>query len=181
MERITDKLRKLLALAERGCGGEAENAKRLLEAQLRRYGMTLEDLLNEGKKKRAFKYRNNEEMKIIIHVLLAVLGSKAEAFCDATYCSSAKRVDIELTDLQYAEISDMVDFYKRQFNKEKKRLMSEMFSAFINKHNLYDCDPIDEMKQRAEEQKFDRERLWRILTLSAGMEDIHYRKSISNQ
>lgn len=50
MERITDKLRKLLALAERGCGGEAENAKRLLEAQLRRYGMTLEDLLNEGKK-----------------------------------------------------------------------------------------------------------------------------------
>ena len=54
MERITDKLRKLLALAERGCGGEAENAKRLLEAQLRRYGMTLEDLLNEGKKKRAF-------------------------------------------------------------------------------------------------------------------------------
>ena len=157
MERITDKLRKLLALAERGCGGEAENAKRLLEAQLRRYGMTLEDLLNEGKKKRAFKYRNNEEMKIIIHV------------------------DIELTDLQYAEISDMVDFYKRQFNKEKKRLMSEMFSAFINKHNLYDCDPSDEMKQRAEEQEFDRERLWRILTLSAGMEDIHYRKSISNQ
>lgn len=168
MERITDKLRKLLALAERGCGGEAENAKRLLEAQLRRYGMTLEDLLNE-------------EMKIIIHVLLAVLGSKAEAFCDATYCSSAKRIDIELTDLQYAEISDMVDFYKRQFNKEKKRLMSEMFSAFINKHNLYDCDPSDEMKQRAEEQAFDRERLWRILTLSAGMEDIHYRKSISNQ
>lgn len=33
MERITDKLRKLLALAE--------NAKRLLEAQLIRYGMTL--------------------------------------------------------------------------------------------------------------------------------------------
>ena len=24
MERITDKLKKLLALAERGCGGEAE-------------------------------------------------------------------------------------------------------------------------------------------------------------
>ena len=40
MERITDKLRKLLALAERGCGGEAENAKRLLEVRLRRYGMT---------------------------------------------------------------------------------------------------------------------------------------------
>ena len=38
MERITDKLKKLLALAERGCGGEAENARRLLEEHLRKYG-----------------------------------------------------------------------------------------------------------------------------------------------
>ena len=44
MERITDKLKKLLALAERGCGGEAENARRLLEEHLRKYGMTLEDI-----------------------------------------------------------------------------------------------------------------------------------------
>lgn len=181
MERITDKLRKLLALAERGCGGEAENAKRLLETQLRRYGMTFEDLLREGKKKRAFKYRNNEEKRITAQVLVAVLGSKSEAFNEATICSSEKRIDIELTDLQYAEISDMVDFYKRQFNKEKKRLMSEILSAFISKHNLYDCDPSDEVRQRAEEQKIDRARRWRIMTLSEGMEDTHYRKSISNQ
>lgn len=181
MERITDKLRKLLALAERGFGGEAENARRLLEEQLKKYGLTLEDLLDEGKKKRAFKYRNKDEMKLICHVFLAVLGSKNEEFREATYCSSAKRIDIELTDLQFAEISDMVGFYKKQFNKEKKRLMSEMFSAFISKHNLYDCDPSDEMRERADEQKIDRERLWRILTLSAGMEDVTYRKSISNQ
>ena len=41
MERITDKLKKLLALAERGCGGEAENARRLLEEHLRKYGIRL--------------------------------------------------------------------------------------------------------------------------------------------
>ena len=39
MERITDKLKKLLALAERGCGGESENARRLLEEHLRKYGV----------------------------------------------------------------------------------------------------------------------------------------------
>lgn len=30
-ESLKDKLKKLKALAERGCGGEAENAQRLLE------------------------------------------------------------------------------------------------------------------------------------------------------
>lgn len=68
MERITDKLRKLLALAERGCGGEAENARRLLEAQLSKYGLTLEDLYENKTSRRIFKYRNKEERQIIVQV-----------------------------------------------------------------------------------------------------------------
>lgn len=55
MERITDKLKKLLALAERGCGGEAENARRLLEEHLRKYGMTLEDICENNISRRTFK------------------------------------------------------------------------------------------------------------------------------
>lgn len=55
MERITDKLKKLLALAERGCGGEAENARRLLEEHLRKYGMTLEDICENKTSRRTFK------------------------------------------------------------------------------------------------------------------------------
>ena len=58
MERITDKLKKLLALAERGCGGEAENARRLLEEHLRKYGMTLEDICENNISRRTFKYKN---------------------------------------------------------------------------------------------------------------------------
>lgn len=68
MERITDKLKKLLALAERGCGGEAENARRLLEEHLRKYGMTLEDICENKTSRRTFKYRNKEERTIIIQV-----------------------------------------------------------------------------------------------------------------
>lgn len=85
MERITDKLKKLLALAERGCGGEAENARRLLEEHLRKYGMTLEDICENNISRRTFKYRNKEERTIIIQVFLSVLGSKSEAFNGSTY------------------------------------------------------------------------------------------------
>ena len=112
MERITDKLKKLLALAERGCGGEAENARRLLEEHLRKYGMTLEDICENNISRRTFKYRNKEERTIIIQVFLSVLGSKSEAFNGSTYSASKKTIYIDLTDLEYAEISDMVAFGK---------------------------------------------------------------------
>lgn len=92
MERITDKLKKLLALAERGCGGEAENARRLLEEHLRKYGMTLEDICENKTSRRTFKYRNKEERTIIIQVFLSVLGSKSEAFKGATYNASKKTI-----------------------------------------------------------------------------------------
>lgn len=93
MERITDKLKKLLALAERGYGGEAENARRLLEAQLNKYELTLEDLLNEGKKRRILKYRGEEELRLVIQVLASVLGSKNEVFNGSTYNSSKKQLE----------------------------------------------------------------------------------------
>lgn len=160
MEKITDKLRKLLALAERGYGGEAENARRLLEAQLQRYGLTLQNLLWEDKKRRIFKYRNKEEFQIILQVFLSVIGSRDEAFTDATFLSSKKQIYINLTDLQFAEISDMIAFYKRQFNKEKKRLLKDLLYAFVNKHNIFDCTPNDEDK--ASDKEIDLEELMRV-------------------
>ena len=163
MERITDKLKKLLALAERGCGGEAENARRLLEEHLRKYGMTLEDICENNISRRTFKYRNKEERTIIIQVFLSVLGSKSEAFNGSTYSASKKTIYIDLTDLEYAEISDMVAFFKSQFNK----------------HNIFDCTPNDDDK--ASDKEIDLEELMRILSLSNGMEDVTYRKAISNK
>ena len=82
MDRIIDKLKKLLALAERGERGEADNARRLLEAELRRHGLTLEDICADSKRTRIFKYNSNEERTLLIQVLVNYLGSKSDAFCD---------------------------------------------------------------------------------------------------
>ena len=88
--------------------------------------MTLEDICENNISRRTFKYRNKEERTIIIQVFLSVLGSKSEAFNGSTYSASKKTIYIDLTDLEYAEISDMVAFFKSQFNKEKKRLMKDI-------------------------------------------------------
>ncbi|MEO3185245.1 hypothetical protein ABHC72_17315, partial [Parabacteroides distasonis] len=93
--------------------------------------------------------------------------------------ASKKTIYIDLTDLEYAEISDMVAFFKSQFNKEKKRLMKDILHAFVNKHNIFDCTPNDDDK--ASDKEIDLEELMRILSLSNGMEDVTYRKAISNK
>lgn len=49
-ESIKSKLKKLLALAEGGVGGEAHNARILLEKLCDEYGISLEDLLDTEKK-----------------------------------------------------------------------------------------------------------------------------------
>ena len=45
-ESIKNKLKKLLALAERGVQGEAENARRLLEKLCMEYGVSMDELLD---------------------------------------------------------------------------------------------------------------------------------------
>ena len=42
-ESIKNKLKKLLALAERGVQGEADNARKLLEKLCKEYGVSMEE------------------------------------------------------------------------------------------------------------------------------------------
>lgn len=53
-ESIKNKLKKLLALAERGMQGEAENARRLLEKLCKEYGVSMDELLDENQVKYHF-------------------------------------------------------------------------------------------------------------------------------
>ena len=50
-ESIREKLKKLLALAESGVGGERENARRMFEDLCRKYGVEAEELADEQQEK----------------------------------------------------------------------------------------------------------------------------------
>lgn len=176
MDRIIDKLKKLLALAERGERGEADNARRLLEAELRRHGLTLEDICADNRRTRMFKCNSNEERGLLIQVLVNYLGSKSDAFCESTYNKRKKQVYIDLTDMEYIDISNMYDFYKAQFKKERKRLLHDMIVAFVQKHSLYDSTPSE---RPDDDREIDWDELKRILALSSTMEDVTFRKQLT--
>lgn len=176
MDRIIDKLKKLLALAERGERGEADNARRILEAELRKNGLTLEDICAGNRKTRMFKYNSNEERTLLIQVLLNYLGSKSDAFSESTYNKYKKQVYISLSDIEYIDISNMYDFFKTQFRKERKRLLQDMIMAFVQKHRIFDSTP---QERPDDDWEIDWEKLKRIFALSSTMEDVTFRKQLT--
>ena len=175
MDRIIEKLKKILALAERGERGEADNARRMLEVELRRYGLTMEDILTNKRTMRIFKYNSNEERQLFVQILVNYLGSKHETLKKSTYDKYQKEVYV-VTDLEYVDLSGMYEFYKAQYRKERKTLLHDMIRAFVKKHNLYDSTP-DE--SQPDGQKIDWDEWRRILALSSAMESVSYRKSIT--
>ena len=176
MDRIIDRLKKLLALAERGEQGEADNARRMLEAELRRHGLTLDDIRSERKSTRVLKYCSNEGLQLIIQIILNYSGSTSEAFKEARYNARKREIYIELSDMEYVDISNMCDFFKAQYRKERKRLLHDMIMAFVQKHSLYDSTP---QERPDNDREFDWDKLMRILALSSTMEDVTFRKQIS--
>lgn len=176
MDRIIDKLKKLLALAERGERGEADNARRLLKAELQRHRLTLEDICADSKRTRMFKYNSNEERTLLIQVLVNYLGSKSEAFGESTYDKCRKQVYVNLSDMEYIDISNMYDFFKSQFRKERKRLLQDMIKAFVQKHRIFDSTP---QERPDDDRGIDWEELKRIFALSSAMEDVTFRKQLT--
>ena len=67
-------LKKIRALAERGVGGEAENAEKLLARMMKKYGISEAELDEETRVRHDFTYHGGEEKKILRQVVYKVTG-----------------------------------------------------------------------------------------------------------
>ena len=176
-DSVKGKILKLYALAEKGVGGEAENARRMLEQQLRRYGLSLEAILAEENGTRWYEIRGAWQKCHL--TLLTHCYAKVTNRGTMTYKHRGRRLWLELTPYQYAEISSMFDWHKKRFERELDKLKDDAMSAFIVKHNLFsetnsdDCT--DPMPLSAKEKR----RLLRILGMMEGMDDVTYSKLLA--
>lgn len=138
--------------------------------------MTLDDIRSERKSMRTFKYNSNEECTLVIQIMANYLGSTSDAFAESLYNARKREIYIELSDMEYIDISNMCDFYKRQYRKERKRLIQDMINAFVQKHRLFDSTP---QERPGDDYEVDWDKLKRILALSSAMEDVTYRKQLT--
>lgn len=133
--KIEAKLRKLLALAERGEGGEKVNAQRMLDKLLARHGLTIDDLVDDRREIRWFPAGNKFDRPLAAQILAKVCNT----FKPSTFTSAKrkKQVGVELTPAEAIEF----ELYYSTLRKALAASFDDAYSAFVQANNLFPDSP----------------------------------------
>lgn len=177
-ESVLEQLRKIARLAEQGYKGEADTARRLLEKRLAEYGLTMEDILDDAKQTRTFRYSNKQEFRLFMAVIVHHFGSKSEEFETARVNKRGKELYVELTDLDFADFAPEWDYYRQSLARELRKTEEAFLVAFVNKFDLFDITPKDSADNKDDDKmsEKDLERIRRALGLISSIEANPYRK-----
>ena len=155
-------LNKIRALAERGVGGEADNAEEILRRLMEKYGVSEDELDEEERRRHDFEYHGKEQEKLLRQVVYKVTGGYAY---NLVYRASGRKVKTRLgadcTAAEKVEIEFLFDFYTRLWERERDAFLS----AFIQKHRIFT------IRDDIEPQEVSREELLKMQALMLGMSD----------
>lgn len=155
-------LKKIRALAERGVGGEADNAEEILRRLMEKYGVSEDELDEEERRRNDFEYHGKEQEKLLRQVVYKVTGGYAY---NLVYRASGRKVKTRLgadcTAAEKVEIEFLFDFYTRLWERERDAFLS----AFIQKHRIFT------IRDDIEPQEVSREELLKMQALMLGMSD----------
>lgn len=172
-ESIKNKLKKLLALAERGVQGEAENARKLLEKLCKEYGVSMEELLDENQLK---FYRFNIGRNALYKDLFVQCYCKVAQKGSLSYHQASRsQIEVEMTALQYAELASLFEWHKANFDKDFEDMKKNILLAYCRKHHLYsDVKPDNDNDRELTED--ERKRLIKIMFMQESLNDNQYHK-----
>lgn len=155
-------LKKIRALAERGVGGEADDAEEILRRLMEKYGVSEDELDEEERRRHDFEYHGKEQEKLLRQVVYKVTGGYAY---NLVYRASGRKVKTRLgadcTAAEKVEIEFLFDFYTRLWERERDAFLS----AFIQKHRIFT------IRDDIEPQEVSREELLKMQALMLGMSD----------
>jgi len=158
-EKLMRRLEKILALAERGVGGEKETATRMLQNLLDKHGMTHEDLGVDLQKEERLKYgREPFSKQLLVQIVLSVCGRSR-----GIYTSNRLRygIIVELSPHEKIEVELRYNLYRPSLKEQ----IDLAFSAFIHKHNLFDCEDSDDDDEEPEQSPEERAKIKRMVAM----------------
>ena len=155
-------LKKIRALAERGVGGEADNAEEILRRLMEKYGVSEDELDEEERRRHDFEYHGKEQEKLLRQVIFKVTGGYAyNLVYNATGRKVKTRLGADCTAAEKVEIEFLFDFYTRLWERERDAFLS----AFIQKHRIFT------IRDDIEPQEVSREELLKMQALMLGVSD----------
>lgn len=133
--KVQAKLRKLMALAERGEGGEKDNAQRILNNLLARHGLTIDDLNEQYREIRWFSIVNVYDRKLAAQIMSKV----CDTCTPGLYTSKGrpKKVGVEVTPAEAIEFELHYDTLRNALAAH----FDEAFSAFVQANRLFPATP----------------------------------------
>lgn len=148
------KIRKLQALAERGVGGEATNAKILLSALCEKYGIDESKLDEEEKQWYEFEMRTSVQ-KLFLQLYVSVYGTTERYLKEVELWKRGRKkiVKCKFTRAEYIEFSQMLEWHRKNYLAERKR-MRELFQiAYYDKFKMYASETCDEYEAQRSKKK----------------------------
>lgn len=162
---------KLKALSERGINGEKENATKLLEKLMNKYGISEEEILEDEIKEVRIELRSDIEVRLASQILYAFFNNAS------LYKSHNTRVQYytQLTSSQEIEFKYMFSIYLEDFKKQQLIF----YRAFINKNKIFpkECNRIS-----AEDDEISSEERKEIILsqiMAEGIEFTRIRKALN--
>ena len=148
------KIRKLQALAERGVGGEATNAKILLSALCEKYDIDESKLDEEEKQWYEFEMRTSVQ-KLFLQLYVSVYGTTERYLKEVELWKRGRKkiVKCKFTRAEYIEFSQMWEWHRKNYLAERKR-MRELFQiAYYDKFKMYASETCDEYEAQRSKKK----------------------------
>lgn len=170
-EKVRERLLKVLALAERGVGGEQETAQRQLETMLAKYGLTVEEFKGgeERRELQGFRFKGEWERELCRYVILSVLDDWDAKFY--THQGDTNQYMVYLTRAEAAEVKFTYAVYKKALGEA----MTDFFTAFILKHDIRPSP-----KEDAQDNS-DPEWLDKIRNMANSLDDVQIHKAIEDK
>ncbi|UXA39113.1 DUF2786 domain-containing protein [Pseudomonas juntendi] len=167
--KVQTKLRKLQALAERGVGGEKDNAQRMLEKLLARHGLTIDDLADERREIRWFPAANKFESRLALQILSKICNTSSPDVY--RHKQKPKLVGVRVTPAEAIEFELHYDALRKALGDH----FQDAFSAFIQVNRLFPSNSGEEPEANVTERDF------RVMSMAAAIQPTAVNPRIAGQ
>lgn len=160
-------IKKIKALAERGVGGEQQNAKEILDRLMATYEMTESDL-DDTVELHTFPYHDSVERSLLAQIIYMVTCEDASCIVGAYSNRPRKSLGATCTEADAELIATAYEFYKDVLEGELKVFLR----AFYVRNNIFPPSSKVAPKEESELTPEELERQKRAMIMSMTM-DIH--------
>ncbi len=168
-KKLERRLKKLLALAERGIDGEKETAQRMLDNLLQKHNLSYSDLTVEHIDTHWFKHHKGVVYKkLMFQVMYAVCGKRDK------WKTKHKRyhVGVDCTEFERMQIEVKYSIYQKELKKE----LELSYDAFIQVNNVFPGDSED----TSEDSPLDLDYLSKLASRAGSMEATSVYEALPN-